>query len=243
MRGTQRAVRAGASPADLGKALAYAAALRVARFGTANEHGDWETAHHVFTYANAIHQADSARIATGEPDTLGLSRPCAALLHGAMALYLARYLNVPSAALPGEAGDRLDELPTDPGALRAALLDAFDRHHQVDAAARLVARYLLLGHPAAGSDRDARPRPAPRGCGLSRLPDAGSRRAAVSGVGQGRGRSAYPRRGGALSRRPRADRAHVLADRGHRAAADARRPAPRGGRGRLEQFSIQLGVA
>ena len=50
------AVRAGAAPADLGKALAYAAALRVARFGTANEHGDWETAHHVFTYANAIHQ-------------------------------------------------------------------------------------------------------------------------------------------------------------------------------------------
>src|SRR6266699_429534 len=37
--------------------LAYAAALRVARFGTANEHADWETAHHVFTYANAVHQA------------------------------------------------------------------------------------------------------------------------------------------------------------------------------------------
>ena len=51
------AVRAGASPADLGRSLAYAAALRVARFGTANEHADWETALHVFTYANAIHQA------------------------------------------------------------------------------------------------------------------------------------------------------------------------------------------
>ena len=46
----------GASPADVGRALAYAAALRVARFGTANEHSDWETAHHVFTYANAVHQ-------------------------------------------------------------------------------------------------------------------------------------------------------------------------------------------
>jgi hypothetical protein len=51
------AVRAGASPADLGRSLAYAAALRVARFGTANEHADWETALHVFIYANAIHQA------------------------------------------------------------------------------------------------------------------------------------------------------------------------------------------
>ena len=46
----------GASCEDLGRSLAYAAALRVARFGTANEHGDWETAHHVFTNANALHR-------------------------------------------------------------------------------------------------------------------------------------------------------------------------------------------
>jgi hypothetical protein len=43
----------GTSCADLGRSLCDAAALRVARFGTANEHGDWETAHHVFTYCNA----------------------------------------------------------------------------------------------------------------------------------------------------------------------------------------------
>jgi nitrite reductase/ring-hydroxylating ferredoxin subunit len=46
----------GASCADVGRSLSYAAALRVAQFGTANEHGDWETAHHVFTYCNAVHQ-------------------------------------------------------------------------------------------------------------------------------------------------------------------------------------------
>src|SRR4029077_14065536 len=51
------AARGGASPADLGKGLAYAAALRVARVGSANEHSDWETAHHVFTYTNAVHRA------------------------------------------------------------------------------------------------------------------------------------------------------------------------------------------
>jgi hypothetical protein len=28
----------------------------VARFGGAHEHADWETAHHVFTYANAVHR-------------------------------------------------------------------------------------------------------------------------------------------------------------------------------------------
>src|SRR5208337_2270091 len=49
------AIRRGAAPTDLGRSLAYGAALRVARFGDANEHADWETAHHVFSYANALH--------------------------------------------------------------------------------------------------------------------------------------------------------------------------------------------
>src|SRR6516225_7810162 len=50
------AARDGASGDDLGRSLSDAAALRVARFGGANEHGDWESAHHVFTYCNAVHQ-------------------------------------------------------------------------------------------------------------------------------------------------------------------------------------------
>src|SRR6202045_11750 len=33
--------------------------------------------------------------------------------------------------------------------IRAPLLDAFDRQHQIDAAANLVARHLTLGHPPA----------------------------------------------------------------------------------------------
>jgi nitrite reductase/ring-hydroxylating ferredoxin subunit len=140
------AAQAGASPADLGRALAYAAALRVARFGTPNEHSDWETAHHVFTYANAVHQA-LARIGGMAISSGG--EPVAAvrgLLHGAMALYLARYLNVPPAALPGEDGDPLDDLPVAAEEIRAALLDAFDRQQQVEVAACLVARHLTLGH-------------------------------------------------------------------------------------------------
>jgi len=139
------AARAGASPADLGRALAYAAALRVARFGTANEHSDWETAHHVFTYANAVHQA-LKRIGSEAADADGPVEAVRALLHGAMALYLARYLNVPPASLPGEGGDRLDDLPVAAEEIGAALLDTFDRQQQIDAAARLVARYLFLGH-------------------------------------------------------------------------------------------------
>ena len=135
------AIRAGAAPADLGRSLAYGAALRVARFGNANEHADWETAHHVFTYANAVHQM-LKRIGTANAEGWGVR----GVLHGAMALYLARYLNVPPARLPGEDGEQLGDMPADAEALRAALLDAFDRQRQVDLAARLVARYLTLGH-------------------------------------------------------------------------------------------------
>jgi nitrite reductase/ring-hydroxylating ferredoxin subunit len=135
----------GASPADVGRALAYAAALRVARFGTANEHSDWETAHHVFTYANAVHQV-LKRIEDNAADAERRVAVVRGLLHGAMALYLARYLNVPPASLPGEDGDRLDDLPAAEEEIRAALFDALDRQQQIDAAARLVARHLRLGH-------------------------------------------------------------------------------------------------
>jgi hypothetical protein len=137
------AIRAGAAPVDLGRSLAYAAALRVARFGNANEHADWESAHHVFTYANAVDRM-LTRIGGDTGDDGAAVR---AVLHGAMALYLARYLNVPPARIPGETGDELDDLPAEADAIRAALLDAFDRQRQVDLAARLVARHLTLGHP------------------------------------------------------------------------------------------------
>ena len=138
------AIRAGAAPADLGQSLAYGAALRVARFGNANEHVDWETAHHVFTHANAVHQM-LRRIGNAGID--GYVAALRAIMHGAMALYLARYLNMPPAGIPGEGNDQLDDLPADEETIRTALLDAFDRQRQVDLAARLVARHLTLGHP------------------------------------------------------------------------------------------------
>src|SRR5215210_5012007 len=139
------AAQAGASPADLGRSLAYAAALRVARFGTAKEHADWETAHHVFTYANALHQA-LKRIGSDAAVANGNIEAVRGILHGAMALYLARYLNVPPASLPGEGANRLDDLPVAAEEIRSALLDAFDRQHQIDTAARLVARHFVLGY-------------------------------------------------------------------------------------------------
>src|SRR5206468_1666894 len=101
------ALREGASETDLAGAVAYAAALRIARFHTSNEFGDWDTALHTFTFANAIHQ--------------GLCRsPSPELLRGvfdaAMSVYLDRFLNVPAARLPQPDGsadpdELLEELP------------------------------------------------------------------------------------------------------------------------------------
>ena len=140
------AISHGAAFADLGRSLCYAAALRIARFGAANEYGDWETAHHVFTYCNAVHQG-LKRIGPDPDLIVDAIQAVRAVLHGAMAIYLTRYLNVPPARLPGEGDDRLEDLPTSVEDIRAALMDAFDRQHRVEDAARLVARHLTLGHP------------------------------------------------------------------------------------------------
>ncbi len=64
-----------------------------------------------------------------------------------MQVYLIRFLNVPPARLPGEGDDKLDELPRDGAELRDAFLTALDRQGAVKTAGRLVARYLMLGHP------------------------------------------------------------------------------------------------
>jgi hypothetical protein len=125
----------GATMADVAGAVAYAAALRVARFHTSNEFGDWDTALHSFTFANAVHQGlrrvDSPDLLRGAFDA-------------AMSIYLDRFLNVPAARLPVPNGrvspeSVLNDLP--------ALLN---RQQQVNEAGELVAKYLY-------SDGDAAP--------------------------------------------------------------------------------------
>jgi nitrite reductase/ring-hydroxylating ferredoxin subunit len=122
------ALREGCAPAELGAAVAYAAAMRIARFALSNEFGDWDTAHHSFTFSNAVHQAL-------------VRAPSTDLLRGAfdaaMSVYLTRFLNVPPARVRHLNGRviassaLLEELP--------ALLD---RQQQVDSAAETVAAYL-----------------------------------------------------------------------------------------------------
>jgi nitrite reductase/ring-hydroxylating ferredoxin subunit len=131
------AMRNGAQPGQLTLALAYAAALRIARFGTANEFGDWDTALHTFTYCNALHQAIKR---TASPEALR------GVFHGAISVYLDRYLNIPPARLPSELGT-LDEEGTDPDVLLQEFLDVLNTQQKVGRAARIVARYLSLGQP------------------------------------------------------------------------------------------------
>jgi nitrite reductase/ring-hydroxylating ferredoxin subunit len=95
------ATRTGASDEELGRAIAYAAALRIVRFHVQNDHGDWDTVHHSFTSANALHQA-LLRNPTPE-----LRRGC---VHGALRVYLDRFLNVPAARLPTAEKGSLDAL-------------------------------------------------------------------------------------------------------------------------------------
>jgi hypothetical protein len=131
------AIRGGAKPRQLTKALAYAAALRIARFGTANEFGDWDTALHTFTYCNALHRAVQ-RAASVEV--------LRGVFHGAMSVYLDRFLNIPPARLPAELGT-LGEEGTDPEGLLIEFLDVLNTQQKVSRAARITARYLSLGHP------------------------------------------------------------------------------------------------
>lgn len=130
-------LRQGLTPLQLSQAVTYAAAMRIARFHTQNEIGDWITVLHTFTYANALNQALKR---TNSPDIVR------GVFHGAMAVYLDRFLNIPPARLPGEREAITG--PEDADELLKAYLDTLDTQQQVEPAAQLVARYLSLGHPA-----------------------------------------------------------------------------------------------
>ncbi|GAA6616001.1 Rieske (2Fe-2S) protein [Scytonema sp. NUACC26] len=125
------ALREGCTEEQLASVVSYAAALRVARFHTNNDFGDWDTAHHPFTFANAVHQG-LRRVAS-----LELLR---GVFDAAMSVYLNRFLNVPPARLPEP-----KDLVENPDELLHRLPDLLDRQQQVNEVGRLVAHYLYGG--------------------------------------------------------------------------------------------------
>ena len=126
------AIDEGIEPDELGRAVAYAAALRITRFHTQNDHADWDEVHHAFTSANALHQA-IRRAPTPE-----LLR---GVYHGALRIYLDRFLNVPAARLPEPA-------PSSDGAEHVELSElqgCWDQEGRVDDASTIVYRFLRAG--------------------------------------------------------------------------------------------------
>ena len=123
-------LRDGVPPIELAGIVAYAAARRIAHFHTSNEFGDWDTALHTFTFANAVHQG-LQRI-----ESIGLTR---GIFDAAMSIYLDRFLNLPSVRLPTPAP------VDDPDALLADFARLLNLQQQVNQAGALAARYLVSG--------------------------------------------------------------------------------------------------
>jgi nitrite reductase/ring-hydroxylating ferredoxin subunit len=128
---------AGAPAHLLARQVAYAAALRLARFATSNEVTDWFNPQHTFIYCNGAYQA-VCRSAT--PDVVR------GVFHGAMSVYMDRFLNVPPARLPSERNTRND-LPDDAASLRRALLAELDQRSSIERVADIVSRHIALGLP------------------------------------------------------------------------------------------------
>jgi len=120
----------GAGADEIGRAVAYAAALRVARFHVQNDHGDWNTVHHSFTTANALHQA------LKRSPSRDLMRGA---VHSVLRVYQDRFLNVPAARLPVKEHGELD-----------ALARCFEVQGAVDDAGNEAYGFLRAG----GSRRD-----------------------------------------------------------------------------------------
>jgi nitrite reductase/ring-hydroxylating ferredoxin subunit len=121
------AVAVGAAPEQIGRALAYAAALRIVRFHTQNDFGDWNSVHHAFTAANALHQA---LVRCPTPELLR------GALQGALRVYLDRFLNVPAARLPTATNGSLEDLAA-----------CWDTQGSVDQAGAVAYGYLRGGGP------------------------------------------------------------------------------------------------
>jgi nitrite reductase/ring-hydroxylating ferredoxin subunit len=124
-------IREGATEEGLAAIVEYAAALRIAFFGTSNEFSDWNTALHTFTFSHAVQQS--------------LHRlPSIELLRGifdaAMSVYLNRFLNVPSSPIP-----TILENSEEPDILLDKFLEILDKRQQVKDATEIVVSYIKAG--------------------------------------------------------------------------------------------------
>jgi len=133
-------IQSGVDTVALARALAYAAAWRMARFAPANDLRDWFTPMHAFSYCHslvgALHRCreDAHRLLPG-------------LLHGAMAVFQDRFLNEPAAYYP-ETGrqkeDGVGEIPA-----LENILQMLDQRPQLNTLVRETAAAVRAGQPLA----------------------------------------------------------------------------------------------
>lgn len=143
------ALAGGWRPSRVARIVALAAAERIVRFHMQNEFGDWITVLHTFSHAHAVHKAllraESPELVRG-------------IYHGAMSVYLDRFLNIPSAKRPKADASRASLQFDD-------FLELLDRQQQVEEAAQWVADYLaadgdrhelfnMLGHTVLREDAE-----------------------------------------------------------------------------------------
>ncbi len=121
----------GCSGVELSGIVTEAAALRIAQFSMNNDFNDWDTAHHTFTFANAV---DRGMRRVASPELLR------AVFDAAMSVYLDRFLNVPAARLP-----KPDQTVENPAELLSELPELLDRQQQVNRVGELVGCYLYSG--------------------------------------------------------------------------------------------------
>lgn len=125
----------GGAPAEIARHLTLAAAWRLASFPESNDIDDWFAPMHTFSFCNAVTQVLS-RGETGPEIVKGL-------LHGAMSVYIDRFLNIPAAKLAGD--QSLEDLPQRADELRNSMLKSLDERKGWSILPRLVVRYLRLG--------------------------------------------------------------------------------------------------
>ena len=129
------ALENGCTPIQLATVVAYAAALRIARFHTSNEFTDWDSALHTFTFANAVHQ--SLRRLQSDAESYRYSDSLRGVFDAAMSVYLGRFLNIPAARIPKPNGSEASSTE-----ILSILTARLDKQQQVNQAGNLVADYL-----------------------------------------------------------------------------------------------------
>lgn len=122
------AIRDGATEQELASYVECASALRIAHFGISNEYSDWDTALHSYTFSHAVRQSLSRQ------SSVELLR---GVFDAAMSIYLNRFLNVPSSAIP-TARENTEEADD----LAKKFLEILDKRQQVNDAAETIVNYV-----------------------------------------------------------------------------------------------------